>query len=230
MPMKTATVLAAIIVAVMPLSNAVARTKLSQVFTYDMLNAQVPYLEHLIGPAMHVIALANGTSLRDYQVDGCRVNAKISSQSGSPAVQALSLNLSPRCNIELSAFHLAPLSTRGLTISKIPDWSSLGFESDCISLCGNAADPTVDFIQQSSHATNWIGVVYTITIVSDPSLDAIEKLREFIQKREGEDYVINTKFNCDHRYDRQALESFANVSVNKITIGIFPSDPGERCQ
>lgn len=228
--MKPVTVFAAIIVAVMPLSKAIARTKLSQVLTYDMLNAQVPYLEHLIGPAMHVITLAGGISLRDYQVDGCRVDAKISSQSGSPAVQALSLILSPRCNIDLSAFRLAPLSTRGLTISRIPDWNSLGFESDCISLCGNAADPTVDFIQQSSHATNWIGVIYTITIISDPSLDAIEKLRDLIQKREGEDYIIDTKFNCDQKYNRQALESFANVPVSKITIGIFPGDPGERCQ
>src|SRR5215469_15900364 len=195
--MKLSVVLAAGFVALMPLDDAVAASKLSQVFTSDMLGAQIAYLEHLVGPAMRVIPMQNA-EYRRYKVDGCNVEARIASGAGGPpSVGALSLDLSPRCKIDLKDFHLEPLSTRGLTISKLPGWKSLGFESSCISLCGSAADPTVEFIQKSSHATNWIGIVYTITIAEEPALKASEDLRDLMQAREGEDYVIDTKFNCD---------------------------------
>lgn len=228
--MKFIFLLAAGFFALVPLDGAVAASKLSQVFTSDMLGAQTAYLEHLVGPAMRVIPIKK-SEYRSYKVDGCNVEARITSVAGGPpSVDALSLDLSPRCKIDLKDFHLEPLSTRGLTISKLADWKSLGFESSCISLCGNAADPTVDFIQKSSHATNWIGVVYTITIADEPALKATEDLSEVMQAREGEDYVIDTKFNCDAKYTDLALKLFANVPVNRITVGIFPDDPDERCK
>ena len=118
--------------------------------------------------------------------------------------------MSSRCNVNLSAFHLTPLSTRGLTVSKLSSYTSLRFESSCIYLCGNAADPTVEFIEQSSHATNWIGVVYSITLADNRSIDAEETLLQPMQKREGDDYVMQTKFNCDNKYTQPAIEAFAN--------------------
>jgi hypothetical protein len=228
--MKPLAALSAVFLALMPSAGANAAAKLSQVFTFDMLNAQIPYLGHIVRPAMHVFLGPNGTEFRDYQADGCHFQARVSSTTGSPAVQALSLELSSRCNFDFSAFHLTPLSTRGLTISKVPFYTSLGFESDCIYLCGNAADPTVEFIEQSSHATNWVGVVYSITIVSDPTIDAVETIRQPMQKREGEDYILQTRFNCDHKFTQLAIQAFANLPINRVTVGIFPDDAGGRCQ
>jgi hypothetical protein len=211
--------------------RASAQATLSKIFKSDMLNAQVAYLEHVVGPAIHISPGRHGSQVRDYRVDGCEVQAIVNDNSqGSSSVQAYSLTLTHKCNFNLSVFQLRPLPTRDLTISKIPDANFLGFESDCIDLCGNAADPTVDFLQYSSHATNWIGVVYTIVLADDPALNAIQKLRELMQAREGNDYTANTKFNCDQKYADIAVKLFAAVPVNKITVGMFPGDPGGRCQ
>jgi hypothetical protein len=229
--MKCIRAFATVILTFAATSGVSAAATLSQVFTFAMLDAQVPYLEHLVGPAMHVSPGSKGAQLRDYEVQGCHVIATVASKApGLRSIQALSLDLSPRCNFDLTAFRLSPLSTRDLTISKVPFWNSLDFEADCISLCGNAADPTVDFIQQSSHASNWVAVIYTITVASNQSVTASEALRETIQASEGEDYVTNTKFNCNAKYGPLALRLFANIPVNRITIGLFPGDAGGRCQ
>jgi hypothetical protein len=226
-------VLSLFVVALLSFSSrqASAQATLPKVFKYDMLNAQVAYLEHIIGPAIHINPGTHGGQIRDYRVDGCEVQAIVNGNAqGTPSIQAYSLTLTRKCNFNLAAFQLRPLSTRDLTIAKTPEANFLGFESDCIDLCGNAVDPTVDFLQYSSHATNWVGVVYTIVLADDPALNAIGKLRDVMQAREGHDYTENTKFNCDQKYGDTAVKLFAAVPVNKITVGIFPGDPGGRCQ
>ena len=116
-----------------------------------MLNAQVAYLEAITGPAMHVYA-GGGVQIRDYRVAGCRVTV----YANGPAVVGYSLDLTPRCNFDLGAFlGNGYSSTSGLTIGKFAAGlfgPQLLVQSSCIYLCGNAADPTVDFTFEGPHA------------------------------------------------------------------------------
>jgi|HubBroStandDraft_6_1064221.scaffolds.fasta_scaffold105959_1 hypothetical protein len=214
----------------MSVHQAAAQSKLDRIFQSNMINAQVPYLESIAGPAMHVNPGPSGGQTREYLVNGCDVLADVSNKSGTAAVQSYALTLSSKCNFNLKNFGFSELSTRGLTISKVPFYQSLLFNSSCISMCGNAADPDVDFIQESSHATNWLAVVYTIVLAEMLAIRASENLNDLMVAHEGNDYVLNTKFNCDRKYGPVAANLFAHVPVNKVTVGAMIDDTGRKCQ
>ena len=213
---------AGIVVAMVGLANpAAAATKLSRIFQFDLLNAEIAYLESITGPAIHIHAAGAGIQARDYRVDGCRVTTYA---KGSEAI-AYALDLTSKCNFNLGDFLGNGYgSTAGLTIGKFAKGSfgaHLRARSSCISLCGNAADPTVDFTWEGPHAANFVSVVLTITVADDRSVDASRRWAAVMQEKEGDDYVTATKFNCNNRYDDAAATAFGNIKITKITIGYY---------
>src|ERR1700722_7299374 len=88
--------------------RAMAASKLLSIFKFDMLNAQVAYLESITGPAMHIYSFAD-IEIRDYRVDGCNVQAFV----GGAEVKRYSLALTPKCNFNFNAFLGEHLSTSG---------------------------------------------------------------------------------------------------------------------
>jgi hypothetical protein len=200
---------------------ALAGTKLSGIFQFDLLNAEIAYLESIAGPAIHIHANGADVQAREYRVDGCRVTAYA---KGSEAI-AYALDLTPKCN-----FNMGDLlgnfygSTRGLTIGTFGAGAfgaHLRAQSACISLCGNAADPSVDFTWEGPHAANFVSIVLTVTLADDASVEAGRQWAAIMQKQEGDDYVSGTKFNCDNRYDDAAFKAFGKVKVTRIAIGYY---------
>ena len=100
-------------------------------------------------------------------------------------------------------------------------------QSDCIYSCGNAADPRVNFIWNGPHAANFVSVVLTIFLANSAALAASERWETLMRSKEGDDYLIDTKFNCDGKYDDAAIIVFANVPLNQVVIGF--ADSYERC-
>ncbi len=200
---------------------APAATKLSGIFQFDLLNAEIAYLESITGPAIHIRASGPDVQAREYRVDGCRVTAYA---RGSEAI-AYALDLTPTCNFNIGNFLGNGYgSTRGLTIGKFAKGAfgaHLRAQSSCISLCGNAGDPSVDFTWEGPHAANFLSVVLTITLADDAAVEAGRQWAAIMQKQEGDDYVSGTKFNCDNRYDAAAFKSFGKVKVTRITIGYY---------
>jgi hypothetical protein len=204
--------------------TALAQDRLSRIFDPEMLNAQIAYLETITGPAMHVYKGPGGIEIRDYRVDGCRVEAYT---KGAEAI-GYSLVLNENCNFDLGKFIGPPYSsTRNLTIGSFVHngfGAEMRAQSLCIYLCGNAADPTIDFTFEGPHALNFVKVVLTVELSDDPSLDAVERWRNAMRQREGEDYIIDTRFNCTPKYDRIAVQDFADVAVRKVSIGYNPNE------
>jgi hypothetical protein len=206
-------------------SAAAAETsKLSRIFQFEMLNAQLAYLESITGPAMHVYAIGAGVQSRDYPVEGCRVTAYVK----RGVVLAYSLGLSSSCNFSLNDFlgNDYP-STEGLTIGGFANGAfgaNLRAQSTCIYLCGNAADPTVDFTWEGPHAANFISVVLTVVLASDEAVSAVERWEAAMRKTENTDYIDTVKFNCAPKYDKDAVAAFGGVRVNQITIGYYEPD------
>lgn len=188
-----------------------------------MLYAQVPYLETITGPAMHVSPGRDALQRRNYQVEGCEVIA----YAKATLVIGYSLDLTPKCNFDLSEFMGDRYSTtRRLTVGKFikgGSGSDMRVQSTCIYLCGNAADPTVDFTFEGPHALNFISIVLTVTLADQPSLDAAERWRKVIRNKESDDYVTEARFNCTTRYDDAGIRAFANAPVSQITVGYEPN-------
>jgi hypothetical protein len=201
--------------------NAHADSKLARIFDREMLNVQIAYLESITGPAMHVNDIL-GVQYRDYRIEGCKllVYAK-----GSEVV-GYTLSLSPKCNFNLGNFLGSGYSsTNGLTVGGFINGGlgqGMRVQSGCIYMCGNAADPAVDFTYEGPHALGFISIVLSITLAGGPSLDAVDLWEKAMRSREREDYILNTRFNCDRKYDAIAIRAFSNVPVDQITVGYEP--------
>lgn len=211
------------------LGTAQATTsKLQRVFQSEILNARLSYFESVTGPAIYANTY-NGTEIRDYRVDGCRVSAGI--KGGN--VRWLRLDLSPRCNFNIATFigNGYP-TTAGLTVGRFARGSfgpDLRVQAGCFMSCGNAADPEVDFTWEGPHAANYINVTLSVVLVSGPALAAATRWEDVIRRREGDNYILNTRFNCTHTYDAEGVRAFANAPVKSVTIGYdLPSEDYQR--
>ncbi len=213
--------------------EAAPASKLQKVFQFETLGVRVAYLESLTGPAMHEFPGAGGTETRDYRVDGCLVGAGIDQGT----VRYLRLSLTPRCNFNLGSFLGNGYgTTTGLTVGKFARGlfgaSAIRVQSSCVYLCGNAADPSVDFTWEGPHAANFVGVTLGVTLVNGPALDGSGKWTDAMRRRDGQAYIEQTRFNCDRKWDAEGVQAFAPAQVNQVTIGfdLPASDYANHCR
>jgi hypothetical protein len=192
-------------------SGQVPTSLLQNVFRREMLNAQISYLEHMIGPARNVDG-----AVRTYIVDGCKVTV---GTSGS-AIATLGLpSLSPNCTVSLADFGIDGPTAYKMTFANFEDMSiETTFSADCLSSCGNAYDPSVYALVQTPHADDYLTFRPGVVLVDDNAVDVSEKWAGAMRKAEGEDYVVRTRFNCDRKFDELAASLFRNVHITSIVV------------
>ena len=210
---------------------------LGQVFTLNMLNAHSAYLKSITGPAWKLNAgVAQGTEQRIYQVQGCQVTVGVS----NGAVQSLGMALSSGCSVDLSRFfnksRTAPPANAmtfgdlGNFVSDYGNSSEQGsFAADCLDGCGNAYDPLVYGHYVGPQSDDNLEIVASASTADAATGDAASKWEALMQAQSGQDYVDNTTFNCDGKYDAQAASFLQNVRITSITIGWNLSGPWSSC-
>lgn len=207
--------------------QAPTSASLHEIFDDDMYNVQVPFLESRVGVARRITNLV-GEQIRQYTISGCWVDAYVVNNE----VRGYGLILGGPdrsypdvCNTEIPTS--TNLRTNNLTIGRFIDGMGIGvgiersdrlLSSDCIFLCGNAADPTVTFHWEGPHVINFLRVDMTIVLAGDASLNAAERWQNVMIKAEGEAFVRNTKFNCDAKYQKMGVELFRDVPVYRIVV------------
>jgi hypothetical protein len=214
---------AIILLSVSNVVMAAKPNKLSKIFDYEMLNVDVAYFEKVAGVAKNT----NYDGKKNYKVDGCEIHVDVTGGT----VQSLSMELSNKCTFDLKKFlpNISSLSAHKVTFGKFD--SEIGetgrFYSDCISGCGNAADPHVYMYWDGSRADRFLGILLDVVQVNDPVLNAVDKWRAAMQKVEGDDWVTDTKFNCPNQkndpynseYNIFVHKTFKDVTISAITIG-----------
>lgn len=206
-------------------ASSVKPVKLAQIFDQEMIGADVAYFEQVVGPARNTY-----DNTKIYKVDGCEVTATISGIS----VRALRVDLSPQCTFNLNKF-LPNFSNRFppphvMTFGKF-DSITEGtgrFYADCLTQCGNAADPVIFEHWYGSRADLFLEVVLEAVLASSPVLSAAHTWKTAMEKIEGENWVIDAKFNCTRKYDAIAHRAFQDVTISAITIGYDVQVP--RCE
>lgn len=120
-------------------SSTFAQSKrIVRVMSPEMLGADLPYLEKITGPAWRTFE-----NTKSYLIDGCIVEARLSGN----AIQNLKMPISPKCTFDLNKFlgtskKFVPLTA--MTFGKFEDVVGRGrFLADCITICGNTADPSI---------------------------------------------------------------------------------------
>jgi len=205
--------------------------KLAEVFHPEMITADLAYFERVTGPARKTYATTK-TATKTYKIDGCEVTATVSKGS----IRSLRLSLTPTCAFDLNSFlpnySGAFPSPNALTFGQFDSVSGgeARFMADCLTGCGNAADPVVFQHWMGGRADQFLEVMLEVPQVDRPALSAANRWQEAMQKVEGESWVQKTKFNCERtKHDAIAHKLFENVKIAAITVGYdIQTPPCER--
>lgn len=216
LPLLTAALLAAN-------GPALAQQKatVAEVFNGDMLGTNLRYFESIAG-----IARQSFDNQHTYRVEGCEITATVS----GTAVSALRLELSPQCKADIASFigeSFAPPANQPLTFGSFRAAAGdLSFYADCLTMCGNAYDPSVYALWEGPRAAGNLEVLLEAKLISDQAIDAANRWAQDMSQARGEDWVIDTKFNCERSFDSQAQQHFDAVEVTAISIGSELQKPG----
>lgn len=203
-------------------TNVFAGDKLEKIFNSEMIGANLPYLEKITGPAKNTFSYEKNQKTNTYKVESCEVTVRVSNGT----VQSLGLkNLSKKCTFDLNNFvpnvgggKLPPL--HNMTFGQFDIFTGNGkYTADCLMSCGNAADPVAYENWQASRADGGFDIELGVVLASDSAIDASNKWRNAMLKDEGEDWIIDTKFNCSNKYNSIAQKAFKNVKITSATIG-----------
>lgn len=188
-------------------------SRLQRVFQRDMLEAQVTYLENIIGPARNVDG-----EVRTYVVDGCLIQVR----TAGGAVASFGIpHLSPTCTVSLRQFGLDADRADLTTFGQLAGQGDTTWSADCIRGCGNAFDPSVYARIETAHANAYLMFRAGVVLVDGAAIDAALAWADEMTKAKGEDYVIETRFNCDRAAGEAAARFFKDVRISSIEIGSF---------
>ena len=206
-----------------PPANAVAAaddtaahsTTLAKVFTPDILGANVAYLEaNVTGPAFSTTG-----NDRIYKVEGCKVIVG--------AVKGRIVNVGIGGMSGHCSFPVAQYFASGYD-HPVPPYPTFGdieqgfggsFDADCLTLCGNAADPVVSLSYQGSHADNFNDLYAAISIGEGPALDAYMDWSGKLGAKYGQSYLVDGKYHTGDAMGDVAAKDFANIHPDIVRVG-----------
>lgn len=200
---------------------------ISKVFNPEMLGANLPYFEKVAGPARNTFSYKENEQTNTYNIDGCDITVNAS----NGVVQSLGIeHLTPECTFDLNPFlpnvgnGKLPMPHK-MTFGQFDAFTDSGqYTADCLISCGNAADPVVYENWEGSRADGNIELQLGVVLVADSAINASNSWESAMVKTEGEDWVIDTKFNCTHKYNNIAKQAFKDVNITSVKIGFGLSD------
>ena len=201
-----------------PAAAAPAPRAVDQLFTPEAIGMNLAYVEKIAGPAVR-----SDDHRHLYRVDGCELTLR--TDDADKAVQVVEVAVTPSCQLSLepliSTFAgTPPLQLDTLTMGSFHDKLGGAYYADCLSMCGNAADPVVSLVVEGPRALQLMEFALEVPLVDGPALDAAEQWRSAMQQAESEDYVLDGRFNCEpQRFQSVVAPGFAAVKPARFIFG-----------
>lgn len=191
-------------------AGAAQAATVQEVFNADMLGTNQRYFESIAG----IPRESNGND-HVFRVKNCRITATIKSDK----VTALHMDLVNGCEPDLRSFIGEAAPKPGQKITPSIFGSDLRYTAECLWMCGNAYDPSAYALWTAPRSEGGLEVLLGFVLAGSDALDASDKWMTQMKKEAGDDYVMNTKFNCDARFNNVAEAAFKNVAATSVTIG-----------
>ncbi len=176
-----------------------------RVFTEDLLGERISYLEHLVGPPIHVRG-----GEREYVVDSCRLFV-----ANRSTVGWFRVDLSDKCTFDPKPF-LWNYPLPQLNRMRLGDFNddSADISVECLVSCGNQQIPRISKSHQGSHADNYIEVRLDAED-SGENLKLTAPMLEAVEDKRGQGWLFQ------HRCSEEILDYnvVAKLKVTSITIG-----------
>ncbi len=199
---------------------------LDQLFDPKMIGANLPFLEHLTGPARTTDpGTRSGEVVNTYAVEGCDVQVRVA----GGVVQSLGIaKLDTHCSFSLkkfsSAFETLP-PVNQLTFGQFDSvGGAVSYTADCLVDCGNAYVPSVYAAWEGARADNFLQVRVGVVLLEDAAIDASNRWAEAMQQQEGQEWIVDRKFACSDKYNVLASEIFKSIRITSATVGTDISD------
>lgn len=199
-------------------ASATQAATVKEVFNGDMLGTNQRYFESIAG-----VPRESFGNDHIFRVQNCQITATI----GNGKVTALRMDLAKGCQPDLQSFIGEDAPKVGQPITPGAFGRGLRYTADCLSQCGNAADPSAYALWSAPRSSGAVEVLLEMVLVDGKALDAADQWETQMKEAAGEDYVMNTKFNCETRFDKVAEAAFQDVPATAITIGY--DLPTQRC-
>jgi len=221
------------VMAKVPAKGHPAVSKLDRVFDYDMIQAQVPYFEHIFGPAWKV-----DEAVRTYKIDGCQVTLNTAGND----IQSIGLKLSDTCTFDLNKFLRVDSklpSANKLTFGDLYNVSIGGnaeFYGECMPInCGNAADPYVTAHYDLPHVLQYLEINASVDYTNEAASEPEDKWQAEVGKRVGERNPSDDDYNCGNQTygvsaerNKFPMQVFKPVKITSIEVGYHLTVP--KCE
>lgn len=198
-------------------AGAAQAATVKEVFNGAMLGTDQRYFESVAG-----VPRESFGNDHVFRVQNCQVTATM----GNGKVSALRLALANGCEADLTSFIGEDAPKAGQVITPGVFGRGQHYSADCLTQCGNAADPSAYALWVAPRSAGSLEVLLEMVLVSGKAAEAADQWEQHMKKAAGEDYVLNTKFNCETRFDSVAEAAFKDVPVTAVTIGhALPTQP-----
>ena len=192
---------------------------IEQLFTADTIGMNLAYVDKLAGPA-----LRSDLHRHQYQVDGCALTLR--TDDANKTVQAVEVAITPSCQLSLQPLlqgYAGEPATQlqALSFGRFAEMlSGASYYADCLSACGNAADPVVTLHAEGPRALHLLEFAVEVPQVDDAILNAVERWRKAMEAVESETYVLDNRFNCEpQRFESVAAPAFAPLKPAVFIFG-----------
>ena len=188
--------------------------KLAQIFTPDVLGSNVAFLETITGPAFRTEG-----SDRTYKVGGCTVIV------GATAGKIDNIGIDGyggACSFPIAQYFAggydppAPLQP---TFGDIAKGMGGVYATDCLKLCGNAADPVVSLTHQGSHADNFNNLYASVPVVDDAVVTAWQAWSDRLGAKYSDAVMEEGTAKMGDTLQDVATQNFAKIRPTVIRVG-----------
>jgi len=196
-----------------PAAEAPAKRKIDSIVQLESIGATKEFLERTLG-----LSTYETPDEATYKLDGCQVQLRVRDR----AVEQVTIQLEPGCTFDAGGLtgQESTLVSGPITFSEFEElFGAAHYTAPCLRLCGNAYDPFVDAVVYGSRVNGVIDVSATAIFVEPAVIDASDVWENELVKLESEEWVGNTRFNCERQHNGVAQKAFSKVKVEHISFG-----------
>jgi len=190
---------------------------MAELFSLEVLGMNLAYVEKLAGPAMR-----SQMHYHEFKLEGCQFTLK--TDDSDKAVVDMEVQITPTCNLPLEpllgSFADNTPRLNDLSFNALQETLGGAYYADCLTMCGNAYDPSVYMHAEGPRALNFVEFQLRVKLDDDDSIQASNIWEAAMTAGESEDYVMEGRFNCDpYKYREVANQAFANVKPHSLRFG-----------
>lgn len=192
-------------------TTSVEGAALDRLIDLELVGGNLAFFEAISGPAKRVGDWGEGQSRRDYEVEGCDISLTTEGQT----ISAITFSVTPQCNPGGFGMQFA-----GKTLGQAAaEFGGGRYVAGCLSMCGNAADPTYALEVPGYRANGFLNYSVEAMATTDAEWDRLHAWKDQMVASHGEDYVLSDMtYQCSDADAEGARAATQNLQIISVTV------------